>query len=101
MSAFHLDSADIPPVLTARRTVRFYTTAPVPEALVRALLDAALVAPSAHNAQSTRLVAIASPHLKRRLADRMGGSTKISEKWRRRRSSFAAERAGCEPDSRS
>jgi len=77
MSAFHLDSADIPPVLTARRTVRFYTNAPVPEAVVRALLDAALAAPSAHNAQSTRLVVIASPHLKQRLADRM------ARRWRR------------------
>jgi F420 biosynthesis protein FbiB-like protein len=77
MSASQVGSAHIPPVLTARRTVRFYTDAPVPETLIRALLDAALAAPSAHNAQSTRLVVIASPHLKRRLADRM------ARRWRR------------------
>ena len=77
MSASQVGAAQIPPLLTARRTVRFYTNAPVPETLMRALLDAALAAPSAHNAQSTRLVVIASPHLKRRLADRM------ARRWRR------------------
>jgi len=77
MSTFQVGSAHIPPVLTDRRTVRFYTDVRVPEALVRALLDAALAAPSAHNAQSTRLVVIASPHLKQRLAERM------ARRWRR------------------
>ena len=77
MSTSQVGAAQIPPLLTARRTVRFYTDAPVPETLMRALLDAALAAPSAHNAQSTRLVLIASPHLKRRLADRM------ARRWRR------------------
>jgi len=77
MSTSQVGAAQIPPLLTARRTVRFYTDAPVPETLMRALLDAALAAPSAHNAQSTRLVVIASPHLKRRLADRM------ARRWRR------------------
>ncbi len=77
MSASQLGSAHIPPLLAMRRTVRFYTDAPVPEAVVRALLDAALAAPSAHNAQSTRLVVIASPRLKQRLAARM------ARRWRR------------------
>ena len=69
-------SADLS-VLAARRTVRFYTSDPVPEALVRALLDAARLAPSAHNAQSTRFVVVTSPPLKRRLAESM------AKRWRR------------------
>ncbi|HKV44252.1 MAG TPA: nitroreductase family protein [bacterium] len=70
-------AASIPPVLMTRRTVRFYTTAPVPADLVRALLDAAAWAPSAHNVQPTRFVVIDSPGAKRRLAERMG------RRWRR------------------
>lgn len=64
-------------VLGARRTVRFYTAAPVPPEIVRKLLEAALMAPSAHNVQPTRFVVISSPEEKRRLADRM------SRRWQR------------------
>jgi F420 biosynthesis protein FbiB-like protein len=66
----------IPAVLTARRTVRFYTGAQVPRDLILALLAAATTAPSAHNAQPTRFVVIESPDVKRRLADRM------ARRWR-------------------
>lgn len=69
-------SADLG-VLAVRRTVRFYTSDPVPEPLERALLEAAHLAPSAHNAQSTRFVVIRSPQVKRRLAERM------ATRWRR------------------
>ncbi len=69
-------SADLS-VLAVRRTVRFYTPDPVPEPFVRALLEAAHLAPSAHNAQSTRFVVIRSPDVKRRLAERM------ATRWRR------------------
>lgn len=64
-------------VLGIRRTVRFYTAVPVPQEIVRTLLDAALMAPSAHNVQPTRFVVISSPEVKRRLADRM------ARRWRR------------------
>ncbi len=64
-------------VLAARRTVRFYTSDPVPEPLVHALLEAAILAPSAHNAQPTRFVVITSPDRKRQLAERM------ARQWRR------------------
>jgi F420 biosynthesis protein FbiB-like protein len=64
-------------VLTTRRTVRFYTADPVPAETVRKLLEAALMAPSAHNVQPTRFVVISSPEGKRRLADRM------ARRWRR------------------
>jgi coenzyme F420-0:L-glutamate ligase/coenzyme F420-1:gamma-L-glutamate ligase len=57
--------------------VRFYQQAPVPAALTRILLEAAMHAPSAHNVQPTRLVVIDSPEHKRRLADHM------ARRWRR------------------
>jgi coenzyme F420-0:L-glutamate ligase / coenzyme F420-1:gamma-L-glutamate ligase len=69
-------ASSIPAVLTARRTVRFYKDAPVPAGLVRTLLEAAISAPSAHNAQPTRFVVIESPDVKRRLAERM------ARRWR-------------------
>ncbi len=64
-------------VLAARRTVRFYTADPVPMEIVRKVLAAALMAPSAHNAQPARFMVISSPEEKRRLADRM------ARRWRR------------------
>ncbi len=64
-------------VLARRRTVRFYAAAPVPEGLVRSLLEAAHLAPSAHNAQPARFVVIGSPEAKRRLAEAM------ARRWRR------------------
>jgi coenzyme F420-0:L-glutamate ligase/coenzyme F420-1:gamma-L-glutamate ligase len=64
-------------MLASRRTVRFYTAIPVPDALVRSLLQAACLAPSAHNAQPVRFIVIASPDAKRRLAERMAA------RWRR------------------
>jgi coenzyme F420-0:L-glutamate ligase / coenzyme F420-1:gamma-L-glutamate ligase len=69
--------AEIPALLLARRTVRFYRPEPVPDDAVRALLDAAAAAPSAHNAQPVRYVVVRSPHAKQVLATRMG------RRWRR------------------
>jgi coenzyme F420-0:L-glutamate ligase/coenzyme F420-1:gamma-L-glutamate ligase len=67
----------IPELLSGRRTVRFYKPDPVPDDLVRALLEAAAQAPSAHNAQSTRYVVLRSAEAKRKLAEAMG------RRWRR------------------
>lgn len=67
----------VPPLLAARRTVRFYTDARVPRDLVQVLLESAAQAPSAHNAQPTRFVVIDTDAVKRRLAERM------SQRWRR------------------
>lgn len=69
--------AEVPALLLARRTVRFYRPEGVPEALVRTLLEAAAAAPSAHNAQPARYVVIRSPEAKRTLAEHMG------RRWRR------------------
>ncbi len=64
-------------ILAARRTVRFYTPDAVPDDVVRALFEAANLAPSAHNAQAARFIIIRSPELRRRLTARM------SRRWRR------------------
>lgn len=64
-------------VLDTRRTVRFYTSQPVPLEVVQELLQAARTAPSAHNAQPTRFVVISSAEAKHRLADRM------AQRWQR------------------
>jgi coenzyme F420-0:L-glutamate ligase / coenzyme F420-1:gamma-L-glutamate ligase len=77
MASPEVGFSEIPQILIARRTVRLYKQEPVPAEVVRALLEAATHAPSAHNAQSTRFVVIASPETKRRLADRM------AYRWRR------------------
>ncbi len=77
MTSVPATSPEVPPLLVSRRTVRFYRPAPVPEAVVRALLEAAAHAPSAHNAQPVRYVVIATTALKRRLAERM------AVRWRR------------------
>jgi len=70
-------SNQVPPLLVARRTVRFYKTDPVPDDLVRVLLEAAASAPTAHNAQPVRYVVIRSSEAMQRLADRM------ARRWRR------------------
>jgi len=64
-------------LLAARRTVRFYTSDPVPDDVVLTLLKAAQLAPSAHNAQPTRFVVIKSPEARRRLVSRM------ARRWQR------------------
>src|SRR5207253_4257703 len=84
---------EVPPLLAARRTVRFYRPAPVPEAVVRALLESAASAPTAHNAQPVRYVVIGTPALRRRLAERM------AVRWRRDLERGGAPKAviGAEP----
>src|SRR2546426_762738 len=56
MSTLPAGPPTVPPLLAGRRTVRFYRDAPVPEGVVRALLESAAHAPSAHNAQPVRYV---------------------------------------------
>lgn len=65
--------------LLNRRSVRSYTDQPVPDALLDAVLEAGLYAPSGMNTQGVRLVAIRDPetiaHLSRLNAAVMGAST--------------------------
>ncbi|MGA3112496.1 MAG: nitroreductase family protein, partial [Candidatus Bathyarchaeia archaeon] len=57
--------------LRDRRSVRKYQTRPVPEELIRKVLEVAGWAPSAHNAQPWRFVVLADPQVKRRMAEAM------------------------------
>ena len=69
--------AEVPALLATRRTVRFYKAGPVPDAIVRTLLEAAACAPTAHNAQPVRYVVIRTLEAKQRLAAQM------ARRWRR------------------
>ncbi len=57
--------------LRERRSVRKYQARPVPEELIREVLEAAGWAPSAHNAQPWRFIVLSDPQVKRRLAEAM------------------------------
>jgi len=57
-----------------RRSIRKYSTNPVPQEAVEEVLVAAGWAPSAHNAQPWRFIVLADPPVKRQLADAMAES---------------------------
>jgi len=58
-------------VLWGRRSVRFYTDAPLPAGTLERLVEAACRAPSAHNAQPWRFVVLQDPKRRRRLVRAM------------------------------
>jgi F420 biosynthesis protein FbiB-like protein len=59
-------------LLTSRRSIRRYQTQPVPQEEIRAILEAALWAPSAHNRQPWRFAVVSTPDTRERLARAMG-----------------------------
>ena len=63
-------------IIQRRRSIRRYTTAPIDDALLVQLLDAATWAPSAHNRQPWRFCVVTSEAAKARLSAAMG------EQWR-------------------
>jgi len=65
---FRLGAAD---VLTARRTVRDFTAAPVSAEAVRRSIAAAITAPAPHHSQPWRFAVLASAHARTRLLDDM------------------------------
>jgi F420 biosynthesis protein FbiB-like protein len=58
--------------MRTRRSIRRYTTQPVAPEVIEALLTAAIWAPSAHNRQPWRFVAITTPVMRETLARQMG-----------------------------
>lgn len=59
-------------LFTHRRSIRRYTPQPIPEALIRSLLEAAIWAPSAHNRQPWRFCVVREPAQRAALAQAMG-----------------------------
>ena len=64
--------------LRTRRSVRRFLTQPVPEVLLRQVLEAVTWAPSAHNRQPWRLAVLNSPDSRTRLAEHMGADFRQS-----------------------
>lgn len=56
-------------LIKKRRSIRRYTSEPVSEADIQALLEAAMAAPSASNRQPWEFVVVRDPVLRRRLAE--------------------------------
>lgn len=63
---------DVQALIRSRRSIRRYTPQPVPAETVERLLTAAVWAPSAHNRQPWRFVAVTAAETKQRLARAMG-----------------------------
>ncbi len=60
--------------LRSRRSVRRFQERPVPEALLRRVLETGTWAPSAHNRQPWRFAVLTGPAEKARLAEKMGAA---------------------------
>jgi coenzyme F420-0:L-glutamate ligase/coenzyme F420-1:gamma-L-glutamate ligase len=58
-------------ILHSRRSIRLYRPDPVPELIIRRILEAAHAAPSAHNTRPWRFVVLQDAAVRRTLAERM------------------------------
>jgi coenzyme F420-0:L-glutamate ligase/coenzyme F420-1:gamma-L-glutamate ligase len=66
-----VDPAHLRSLLSSRRSIRAYGPERIPDATLQRLLEAACLAPSAHNRQPWRFVVVRDPGLRRSLADSM------------------------------
>ncbi|MEN3010775.1 MAG: nitroreductase family protein [Candidatus Bipolaricaulaceae bacterium] len=70
---------DVFEAMRARRSVRRYLREPIPEGVVEELLSAAVLAPSAGNAQPWRFVVVRDPGLREGLAAAAYGQSFLAE----------------------
>ncbi len=74
--------------LDARRSVRFFSDAPVPKPLIETAIRAASTAPSGAHQQPWTFVAVSDPNLKRRIREaaeeeeRKSYDSRMSDEWR-------------------
>lgn len=66
-------------VIKTRRSVRSYKPDPVPEEIVRRVLDAARIAPSGSNRQPWKFILVTNPEMKRKLVPLCEGQSFIAE----------------------
>jgi nitroreductase len=66
-------------LIKKRRSIRDYTDEPVSDADVKALLEAAMAAPSANNSQPWEFIVVRREDLRRRLAQTHGWSTMCAD----------------------
>lgn len=76
-----LEATPFQRILRGRRSIRRYLPAPVEAEKLRACLEAARIAPSAHNVQPWRIMVIDDPALKDRLAAAAFGGIFASSKF--------------------
>lgn len=70
---------DVYEAIRTRRSIRAYRPDPIPEEVLRRVLEAARVAPSASNVQPTRFILITEAGARQRLAEMCGDQSFIAE----------------------
>jgi F420 biosynthesis protein FbiB-like protein len=66
-----IPTTDLHHFLRTRRSIRRFTTKPVPDTVIETILATATFAPSAHNRQPWRFVVMTDPAVKQKLAEAM------------------------------
>jgi len=70
---------DVGEAIRARRSVRAYRDRPVPEDVLRRVLEAARLAPSARNRQEWRFIAVRDPGQRGRITEAARGNTFLAQ----------------------
>lgn len=56
-------------VILARKSIRKYSPEPIPEKILKKILEAGRIAPSAKNIQPWRFIVVKDPHIKKQVAE--------------------------------